>query len=271
MLLHLFAVMYKHDIVVAHFDHGIRGDSAADARFVEGLARMYGAVYEARREKLGENASEELARERRYKFLFETADKHKATLVTAHHRDDVVESIAINLMRGTGWRGLAVMDDPRITRPLLGYSKRDIYAYALRHRLEWVEDETNAGQVYLRNRLRLKAGAQLSEKTKRHLLSLRADQLRLRRLVEQEAARLGGPPGEMPRYRYIMAGDDAADELLRDLFMRAAGTPLTRPQRRRALMAIKTARPGSVVEAGEGVSLNFSRAYFVVATSRRMV
>src|SRR5690606_32014455 len=90
-------------LVVAHFDHGIRTDSSADARFVEALAASYGIKFESRREELGSSASEAWARERRYHFLREVADSHQAVLVTAHHGDDLIETIAINLSRGTGW------------------------------------------------------------------------------------------------------------------------------------------------------------------------
>ena len=79
------------NIVVAHFDHGIRPDSAADAWFVKALAARYGVEYIGKREELGADASEELARERRYAFLHEVAQKHHAKLVTAHHLDDLIE------------------------------------------------------------------------------------------------------------------------------------------------------------------------------------
>ena len=60
-------------LVVAHIDHGIRTDSGDDRRFVEGLARKYGLEFVATELNLGKNASEELAREKRYEFLFAEA------------------------------------------------------------------------------------------------------------------------------------------------------------------------------------------------------
>ena len=106
-------------LIVAHFDHGIRPESADDAAFVKSLAKQYGLTFETKREELGANASEELAREHRYAFLRDVAKRYSATIMTAHHADDIIETIAINMTRGTGWRGLAVLDSPGIERPLL--------------------------------------------------------------------------------------------------------------------------------------------------------
>src|SRR5690349_1463810 len=158
VLLDMLVKRHQHELIVAHFDHGIRSDSADDARFVKGLAARYGLSFVSRREELGQVASEELARTRRYAFLREQAAMHGATIVTAHHKDDLIETIAINIYRGTGWRGLAVFGNKTIFRPLLPLSKKDIYDYAFKNRLEWVEDSTNREGIYLRNRMRVALG-----------------------------------------------------------------------------------------------------------------
>src|SRR5690606_22278428 len=119
----------SHELIVAHFDHGIRADSHKDATFVQDVAKKYGLPFEKRREVLGEKASEALARERRYAFLRSVAARHEAKIVTAHHLDDVVETVAINITRGTGWRGLAVMDTD-IVRPLVDMEKKELVRYA---------------------------------------------------------------------------------------------------------------------------------------------
>src|SRR5690554_6827257 len=77
------------EIIVAHFDHGIREDSAEDAEFVAKAAEGYGYLFESTREELGKNASEALAREKRYAFLRDLAKKYDAQIVTAHHLDDL--------------------------------------------------------------------------------------------------------------------------------------------------------------------------------------
>ena len=78
----------KSQLIVTHFDHGIRPDSADDAKFVAGLAKKYDLVFETGGLELGANASEDLARQKRYAFLRTIANKYDAQIVTAHHMDD---------------------------------------------------------------------------------------------------------------------------------------------------------------------------------------
>jgi len=252
----------KHALVVAHFDHGIRPESDADARFVEGLAKHYGLPFETTREELGKQASEALARERRYTFLRDVASKHDATIVTAHHADDLIETIAINLVRGTGWRGLAVLDTPTIVRSLIDIAKADVYAHALIHNLEWVEDETNATDAYLRNRLRRRLKTGLSEDDRAKLLVLRREQLKLKTAIHQETMRLLGGNQSLSRYFFTHCDATVATELLRA----ATRFDITRPQAERALHAIKTARAGASVDIGAGIRLKFSASHFTVQT-----
>jgi tRNA(Ile)-lysidine synthase len=267
VLLHQLAAARDHDLVVAHFDHGIRPDSAADARFVEALAASYGLLFVGKREELGARASEELARARRYDFLRRVAQEQQAVVATAHHGDDVVETIAINLSRGTGWRGLAVLNAPDVERPLLGVPKRQIYRYALDHRLEWVEDSTNTSLDYLRNRLRRLIQQYLSETTHATLQSLRHRQVELKAAIDNEVSNLVGIDGSYDRYFITQIDAASAGELLQAIIYGASGTSLTRPQCERALLAIKTARPGTRYECGGGVTLRFQTRTFIVETS----
>lgn len=182
-------------LIVAHFDHGIREDSAEDMQLVRGVAERHGLTFESRRVELGKGVSEEAARTERYNFLRQCCKKYNAQLVTAHHQDDVIETMIINLIRGTGWRGLAPMgqildlssrildkhqkpasvvpaqaeiqssessvanqihsSDQRILRPLLGTKKSAIKTYAKKYDIKWREDSTNQSPVYLRNYVRL--------------------------------------------------------------------------------------------------------------------
>lgn len=223
-------------LIVAHFEHGIRGDdSKADARFVEKLSQKYRLKFEIGHGNLTETASEDAARQARYTFLRKLAKKYNAQIVTAHHQDDVLETIAINLVRGTGWRGLANMDSD-IVRPLITLRKAQIYQYALNHHLEYVEDATNHDRKYLRNRLRPKIHG-LTDATKRQLIKLRDKQLVLKRALETESERF---VSRNDRYFFIMDDPEVALEILR---VKTKGF-LTRPQLQDLLLFIKTAQPG---------------------------
>lgn len=251
VLLDMLVQQGKHELMIAHFDHGIRPDSAADARFVEALAVKYKIPYAGRREELGSKASEEYARDRRYAFLRVEAKKHEATLVTAHHADDLVETVALNVSRGTGWRGLAVLDSPDIRRPLLSFSKKQIYQYALKKRLEWVEDSTNSSDAYMRNRVRRRIAREIPSEAKQKILKLWEQQLLLKDEIETEAMRLLVAQGtQYSRYFFTYIDPLAAIELLRLLVIEATARSMTRPQLYRALIAIKTARPNTLFPLG---------------------
>ena len=257
VLLDILVKSSQYGLVVAHFDHGIRDDSADDARFVKGLADSYGLPFEMRREELGANASEELARTRRYEFLQQAVDKHEAAWIAmAHHMNDVAETIAINLTRGTGWRGLAVLNRNDVIRPLLNMTKKEIIEYALQHNLEWCEDSTNQSDTYLRNRLRRKI---TDEALVRALADLRNKQVALKDQVHEELMNvIGYLPPPYSRYFFSQIEEASATECLQMLtFAR-----LTRPQTERLLLAIKTQKPGSKYDAGAGIKVHFTTRHF---------
>lgn len=258
VLLHMLKHLTNHQLVVAHFDHGIRDDSAEDAAFVKALAASYGLACETRREELGPGTSEDRARRRRYTFLRELSRMYDAPIVTAHHSDDAVETVALNLSRGTGWRGLAALDSD-IVRPLVHMSKHELRDYAHRHGLEWREDSTNASTRYLRNQIR-KTLPRLSKEEKVALLELRKKQLEYKKLIDQEVARLVGPGPLYSRHFFTHIPKKAALECLRHV----TKARLTRPQLERALIAIKTAAPGKSYQAGSGVTLSFTSRNFSV-------
>ena len=255
--------------IVAHFDHGIRPDSAKDAAFVRNLAKKYGLPFETVREELGPNASEKLARNRRYVFLRGVAKKHNAKIMTAHHADDVIETIAINLTRGTGWRGLAVLDSPDIERPLLDTAKKQLLDYAKTHGLEWHEDSTNQDTTYLRNDLRQKLAA-IDSETTRLLQAYRSRQLFLRKEIDTETDRLVGA-SPYRRSLFIMVPHVVAMELLRAVFIKEYGWAPTRPQLSRALLMIKTLQAGKSHDVTSGARLRFTRTHFVVEPEPKMV
>lgn len=268
VLLHQLVTQGQHELIVAHFDHGIRDDSAADARFVAAAARAYGLECVTERAELGAGASEDIARQYRYGFLERVADARGAIIVTAHHADDVIETIALNIARGTGWRGLSVLDRSAVLRPLLLLTKQQIRDYALTHRLEWVEDSTNAETMYARNRMRRLVAAYLSADQFHGLLAAWQRQRHIRRAVDHELTKWIQPTPEYARYLFIMIDDMTAYELLRAVVVWAGGASPLRPQSERALIAIKTAQPGTVHELGGGTRLRFTKQSFIVEALR---
>jgi tRNA(Ile)-lysidine synthetase-like protein len=258
VLLDMMTKVPGHELIVAHFDHGIREDSARDAAFVATLAHKYGLVYAGKREELGEAASEALARDRRYLFLRELAEQHDARIITAHHLDDLVETVAINLKRGTGWRGLAVLDSD-VARPIIDTTKAQLVQYAQANGLTWREDSTNSSDSYLRNRIRRKT-VSIDDDIKRQLRSLHAHQKQLKYEIETEARLLVGGGPDYSRYLFTHIPQSTALECLR-LITKGL---LTRPQLLQVLIAIKTAAAGKAFEAGAGVKVRFSTRHFSV-------
>lgn len=146
------------NIVVAHFNHGTRKSADLDEQFVFSRCKELKVPFETMKIMLGEGVSEELARQKRYDFLYHVANKYGGEIYTAHHLDDLIESITINLIRGTGWRGLTPFSDNRIHRPFIemGFYKTDILRFAAENKVLFREDPTNSTDDYLRNRVRSK-------------------------------------------------------------------------------------------------------------------
>lgn len=249
-------------LMVAHFDHGIRSDSASDEQFVKELASRYGLAYESEREELGKGASEEWARDRRYVFLRKVAKKYSAQIVTAHHADDMVETIAINLIRGTGWRGVGVLDSSDILRPLVGVRKSELLRYARDNELHWREDSTNVNTKYLRNdvRQRLKG---IDDETIELLGLYRNRQVFIKHQVDKESGHIVGS-NPYSRHLFISVPNREARELLRSIIITVTGAAETRPQLDRALIAIKTFAPGKRYEINNKATIRFTKTEFVI-------
>jgi len=156
VLLDLLAKKPDIRLIVAHFNHGIRPDSAKDEELVRRTALRTGLTFKLGYGRLGPGSSEETARKARYKFLKEVKNEYGAdSIITAHHQDDLIETALLNTMRGTGRKGLvAIAMNQEITRPLLRYKKEEIMRYAAIKGIEWREDGTNDDNKYLRNAVR---------------------------------------------------------------------------------------------------------------------
>jgi tRNA(Ile)-lysidine synthetase-like protein len=171
-LLNMLSKVSGVELIVAHYDHGIRNDSAEDRQFVEQLAKSYALPFEYAEGHLGLHANEDLARTRRYAFLQEVKEKHGAqAIITAHHQDDVLETVIINLLRGTGRKGMSSLRSTKeLVRPLLVMKKQDLIEYATANKLNWREDQTNYTEAYFRNWVRLNIVPRLSASQRQELL-----------------------------------------------------------------------------------------------------
>ena len=155
-------------ILLAHVNHGIRGEEALhDRTFCEKVAKERGleiafldvdipALAKEKRKGL-----EETAREVRYAFFADLMRKRDIPLLlTAHHADDHLETVLFRIARGTGLSGLSGIAHIRplavghLVRPLLGFTKAEILEYCQKQGLDFVTDSTNTDTTYARNRIR---------------------------------------------------------------------------------------------------------------------
>jgi len=162
-VLHRLAASLDASLVVAHLDHGLRPESAADAAFVAELCGGLGIPVVTERVDVGALAEshragiEEAAREARHAFLDRVAREVSAERVAlGHTADDQAETILFRLARGTGLEGLRGMDpvSERLIRPLLYVSRVDVRSYAEAQGLRWREDSSNVDLRFSRNRIR---------------------------------------------------------------------------------------------------------------------
>jgi tRNA(Ile)-lysidine synthase len=152
-----------------HVHHGLSPNADAWAAFCRRLCKRLGvplAVRKVKVEKRGEGL-EAAARKARYEVFGKIPE---SVIALAHNLDDQAETVLMNLLRGAGRRGAAGM--PReakfrgktLWRPLLGVSRKEIEAYAREHRLEWIEDESNANEALTRNFVRRQVGPLLDKR-----------------------------------------------------------------------------------------------------------
>ncbi len=163
MLVHLCHQL-KLNITLAHCNFNLRGaESDTDETFVIALANQldleiftqhFDTENHAKQQKLSIQMA---ARELRYNWFSDLAEDLKFDyILTAHHADDNLETVLINLTRGTGLNGLIGIPEVNgnIVRPLLPFSREELEMYASDNRIEWREDSSNTSDKYLRNKLR---------------------------------------------------------------------------------------------------------------------
>ena len=230
----------RQDIEALHCNFHLRGEeSNRDERFCRELCGQLGIPihvehFDTERYARENGISIEMAaRQLRYRWFKQMRDRLGARqIAVAHHRDDQAETVLLNLLRGTGLRGLAGMH-PRsgeIVRPLLDYCKADILRYLDSIGQSYVTDSTNLEPCTLRNRLRLEVLPLLNELNPQASLHLAQT---ARRVAEA-----------LP---YYLRGIEASDQLTAEtLHERLLGMGFTAAQEADIL---RTTRSGALFES----------------------
>lgn len=171
-LLHIL-VSLGYKCIAAHCNFNLRGDeSFRDEQFTIDFTKrlqvpLCKISFETNKYAQENRLSVEMAaRELRYRWFEELLNTYDADAVAvAHHRDDSVETLLINLTRGSGLTGLTGIKpkNGNVVRPLLCVSREDIYAYIENNGLEYVTDSSNSSDIYTRNFIRLKVIPLLEE------------------------------------------------------------------------------------------------------------
>ena len=145
-----------------HINHGLSANAGSWTRYCEAIARRFRVPLDIIAVKVDRSRGvslEAAAREARY-AAFAGALKPGEVLLTAHHQDDQLETVFLQLLRGSGVAGLAAMPDVasfaagRLARPLLTRSRFDLEEWARAQGLHWVDDDTNFDERLDRNYLR---------------------------------------------------------------------------------------------------------------------
>lgn len=147
---------------IAHVNYHLREeDSNLDQELVEKFCienKMKFHLYDVSEiDNKPQNSIENWARDIRYRFFDDIRQQENLQyLVTAHHLNDQLETFVINLSKASGLKGLGGIpnNENNIIRPLLGFSKQEIYQFALDHNILFREDYTNKENIFLRNKIR---------------------------------------------------------------------------------------------------------------------
>ncbi|MCL4124374.1 UNVERIFIED_CONTAM: hypothetical protein GTU68_046541, partial [Idotea baltica] len=163
VLTHLLSEL-SFDISLAHCNFKLREkESDLDEAFVIELGKKFNiktftTQFETNKfAELKKLSTQIAARELRYSWFKELVKKYKFDYVlTAHHADDNLETFLINLSRGTGLDGLTGIPEKNgtIIRPLLPFSRTEIFNFAKENNIDWREDQSNSSSKYIRNKIR---------------------------------------------------------------------------------------------------------------------
>ena len=257
------------ELIVAHYDHGIRSDSKEDRLHVQKLAAQYGVPCIYAEGGLGERASEAQARAARYRYFHEMRRTHNAqAIITAHHQDDLLETAILNLIRGTGRKGLTALSSSETTiRPLLGFTKRSLVRYAEEQGLVWREDSTNENEKYLRNYIRRRLLSRFDAASRAQLLGIIE---RMRTVNEEvDSLMLLEPTAALRRTWFASLSHSLAKEFLASWLRNEGLANFDTATLERAVVAAKVQRPGSKVDLVGRTSLAIERDFLALQSSER--
>ena len=154
----------KLNIICAHINHNIREESKEECIFVKEYCKKNNLIFETitfDKKSNEENYNEQELREKRYKYFEELIKKYNAKyLMTAHHGDDLIETILMRLTRGSnlkGYSGFQVetqKENYKIIKPLIYTTKENIEEYNKENNIPYAIDKTNETNIYTRNRYR---------------------------------------------------------------------------------------------------------------------
>ena len=146
---------WSGDVIVATFDHASGPHSRRALRHVAERALARGLTVVSARAPRGLRTESDW-RAARWNFLRGVAANVNGVVLTAHTRDDQVETVLMRVLRGSGARGLAgLFAENEVRRPFVDVSRAELQVYATARRLKWLEDPTNRSRRFLRNRVRL--------------------------------------------------------------------------------------------------------------------
>ena len=197
----------KIAFAIAHCNFRLRGDeSDGDEAFVMEWAHHHDINCFVKSFDLGEGSIQLEARKARYEWFQELVVEHGFDKVaTAHHLNDSLETLLINLSRGTGFKGITGVPviSENVIRPLLFASKRELTAYAIEEKIEWREDSSNEKDTYDRNHVRhhivpeleklnaslLKSFSSTNERLRygAQIISEKVNEMRAKHLFEEKA------------------------------------------------------------------------------------
>ncbi len=161
-------------IIIAHVNYNVRKESVEEKEYVKDYCKKNNLIFECLDiTEYGDDNFENEARRIRYKFFGKLAKKYNANYVmTAHHADDLMETILMKLVRGSnlngyaGFKSVVQRDGYKIIRPLITYTKDELIQYNKDNNIKYYIDKTNSDSFYTRNRYRKNILPLLKEENK---------------------------------------------------------------------------------------------------------